>query len=54
LIGSKLAAGCTWNRAKGKLMNLPRILQGESLTRLMQGAAAGAIIAMIVGFRLTF
>jgi hypothetical protein len=31
-------------------MNLPPVLQGESLTRLMQGAAAGAVIAMIVGF----
>ena len=31
-------------------MELPVILQGESLTRLVQGAAAGAIVAMIVGF----
>ena len=31
-------------------MKLPPILQGESLTRLLQGAAAGAAIAMIVGF----
>jgi hypothetical protein len=31
-------------------MELPSILQGESLTRLMQGAAAGAILTMIVGF----
>ena len=31
-------------------MNLPPILKGESLTRLMQGAVSGAIIAMIVGF----
>jgi len=31
-------------------MQLPAILQGESLTRLMQGAAAGAIATMIVGF----
>lgn len=31
-------------------MNLPPILEGESLTRLMQGAAAGAVVAMIVGF----
>ena len=31
-------------------MKLPPILQGESLTRLMQGAAAGAVAVMIVGF----
>jgi len=38
------------HRAKGNSMQLPAILQGESLTRLMQGAAAGAIATMIVGF----
>jgi len=31
-------------------MELPSILQGQSLTRLLQGAAAGAIATMIVGF----
>jgi hypothetical protein len=31
-------------------MNLPPILKGDSLTRLMQGAACGALVAMIVGF----
>ena len=31
-------------------MQLPAILQGESLTRLMQGAAAGAIATMVIGF----
>ena len=31
-------------------MQLPSILQGESLTRLLQGAAAGAVLAMVVGF----
>ena len=31
-------------------MNLPPILQGDSLKRLLQGAAGGAVIAMIVGF----
>jgi hypothetical protein len=31
-------------------MPLPSILQGESLTRLLQGAALGAIVTMIVGF----
>ena len=31
-------------------MQLPSILQGESLTRLLQGAAAGAVATMFVGF----
>jgi hypothetical protein len=31
-------------------MELPSILQGHSLTRLLQGAAAGAVLAMVVGF----
>jgi hypothetical protein len=31
-------------------MQLPSILQGESLTRLLQGAAAGAVATMVVGF----
>jgi hypothetical protein len=31
-------------------MQMPPILQGESLTRLLQGAAVGAVATMIVGF----
>jgi hypothetical protein len=31
-------------------MQLPSILQGDSLTRLLQGAAAGAVATMFVGF----
>ena len=31
-------------------MQLPSILQGESLTRLLQGAAAGAVATVIIGF----
>ena len=31
-------------------MEMPAILRGDSLTRLLQGAAAGAIVTMIVGF----
>jgi hypothetical protein len=31
-------------------MELPSILQGESLTRLLQGAAVGAATTMIIGF----
>ncbi len=37
-------------RAKGNVMQLPEILEGESLTRLVQGAALGAVATMIVGF----
>jgi len=31
-------------------MQLPAILEGESLTRLLQGAAAGAVATVVVGF----
>jgi hypothetical protein len=31
-------------------MNLPPILQSESRTRLMQGAAAGVLVTVVVGF----
>lgn len=31
-------------------MQLPAILQGESLTRLLQGAAVGAIATIVIGF----
>ena len=31
-------------------MQVPSILQGESLKRLLQGAAVGAVATMIVGF----
>jgi alpha/beta superfamily hydrolase len=31
-------------------MQVPAILQKESLTRLLQGAAAGAVATMVVGF----
>jgi hypothetical protein len=31
-------------------VQLPAILQGESLTRLLQGAALGAVATMFVGF----
>ena len=36
--------------SKGEVMELPSILQGDSLTRLLQGAAAGAAVTMIIGF----
>ena len=31
-------------------MQLPPILQGESITRLLQGAAVGAVATLIIGF----
>jgi hypothetical protein len=31
-------------------MQLPPILQGESLTRLLQGAGAGALATVVIGF----
>src|ERR1700726_5353324 len=31
-------------------MQVPSILEGESLKRLLQGAAAGAVATMVVGF----
>ena len=31
-------------------MELPSILQGESLTRLLQGTAAGVIATVVIGF----
>ena len=31
-------------------MAMPAILQGDSITRLLQGAAAGAVATLIVGF----
>jgi hypothetical protein len=31
-------------------MAMPEILRGDSLTRLLQGAAAGAVATLIIGF----
>ena len=31
-------------------MEVPSILQGESLKRLLQGAAVGAVATIVVGF----
>src|SRR5262249_12431520 len=38
------------HRAKGNIMQLPAILQGESLTRLLQGAFAGFLATVVIGF----
>ena len=45
-----LLAARTFSDRKAKVMELPSILQGPSLTRLLQGAAAGAVVTLIVGF----
>jgi hypothetical protein len=37
-------------RAKGNTMQIPSILRGESLKRLLQGAAVGAVATIVVGF----
>src|SRR6185437_16375532 len=37
-------------RTKGDVMQLPKILQGESLTRLIQGAIAGFLATVVIGF----
>jgi hypothetical protein len=37
-------------RAKGNTMQVPSLLQGESLKRLLQGAAGGAIATILIGF----
>jgi hypothetical protein len=37
-------------RAKGIVMNMPEILQGDSPVRLFQGAVAGAALSMAIGF----
>ena len=46
------AAACDsrFSHRKAKVMELPEFLEGKSLTRLLQGAAAGAVATMIVGF----
>jgi hypothetical protein len=37
-------------RAKGLAVQLPSILQGESLTRLLQGAFVGFLATVVIGF----
>jgi len=45
-----LLSGARPSYRKAKAMQVPSILQGESLKRLMQGAAAGAVATIVVGF----
>ena len=37
-------------RAKGYTRQVPSMFQGESLTRLLQGATAGAVATIFIGF----
>ena len=46
----RAAFGARPSYRKAKAMQVPSILQGESLKRLMQGAAAGAVATIVVGF----
>ena len=46
----RAAFGARPSYRKAKAMQVPSILQGESLKRLLQGAAAGAIATIFVGF----
>jgi hypothetical protein len=48
--GSACTRPRSFGAAKGNIMELPAILRGDSLTRLLQGAAAGAVLVAIVGF----
>jgi hypothetical protein len=45
-----LLSGARASYRKAKAMQVPAILQGESLKRLLQGAAAGAVATIFVGF----
>jgi hypothetical protein len=45
-----LHAGARSSHRKAKAMQIPSILQGESLKRLLQGAAVGAVATIVVGF----
>jgi hypothetical protein len=46
----RVRAARVLSHSQGEVMQLPAMLQGESLTRLMQGAAAGAVATMFIGF----
>jgi hypothetical protein len=49
-VRARALRGARPSHRKAKIMEVPSILQGPSLTRLLQGAAAGAAVTMIVGF----
>jgi hypothetical protein len=46
----RAACDSRFSHRKAKVMEFPSFLQGDSLTRLLQGAAAGAVVTLIVGF----
>jgi hypothetical protein len=43
-------AHCCENLSKEIIMEMPSILQGDSLTRLLQGAFAGFVATVVIGF----
>jgi hypothetical protein len=45
-----VAARRAFSHFEVKIMEVPSMLQGDSLKRLLQGAAAGAVATMFVGF----
>lgn len=52
MFGSACAAvSARPSHRKAKAMHIPSILQGESLKRLLQGAAVGAVATIVVGFQ---
>jgi hypothetical protein len=44
------ACGAHFSYRKAKAMRIPSLLQGESLTRLFQGIAVGAVATIVIGF----
>jgi hypothetical protein len=49
-VAARAACGAYPSHRKGKAMEVPSILRGESRTRLLQGIAVGAIASMVIGF----
>jgi len=49
-LGKRNLAAIETCRAKGYTMQVPSILQADSLKRLLQGATVGAVATMVVGF----
>jgi hypothetical protein len=45
-----LRGACSDSSKAAKIMEVRSILHGPSFTRLLQGAAAGAVVTIIVGF----
>jgi hypothetical protein len=52
LTGIRSGLRCSWlqNLSKEIIMEMPPILQGDSLTRLLQGAFVGFVATVVIGF----